>query len=449
MTEQARAADASATKTFFVDMLVRDISVDAAILDLIDNAVDAAYQGSGGTHDLSPYLIEVTAKPDLFSITDNCGGIGIEDALNNVFRFGRPPGYEPMTKIGQFGIGLKRAVFRLGRRFKIESSTVADRFWIDVDVDEWRESTDDWTFPMRVSNVPAAIVGTTIKVDDLHVGVRERFERDGYSRGMLQEIAGRYEPVLAGGLNITLNGQTANVREHELLQGLDVTPEHWQEEIEIDGQKVLVRIVAGIGPEGRPSSSGWYVYCNGRLVLEADRTLLTGWGTADVDGKSGIPAWHNQYGRFRGFVFFESDYPAALPWATTKTEIDQSSKAYRKARGKMQNIIRSFTAYTNAEKNESEDFEASAGNVPKTIAEALDSADFISVAKIATSQASRFSVPERSETLASVPPSQRMTNIRFQAKAEKVDELKEALDLRTNRQVGEMAFELLYDEELG
>ena len=38
MTTHSEAI-ASATKSFFVDMLVRDIGVDGAILDLIDNAI--------------------------------------------------------------------------------------------------------------------------------------------------------------------------------------------------------------------------------------------------------------------------------------------------------------------------------------------------------------------------------------------------------------------------
>ena len=444
MTE-ARA-DASATKAFFVDMLVRDISVDAAILDLIDNAVDAAYRHSGGTNDFSTYHVKVIANPDQFSITDDCGGISIADAQDNVFRFGRPPGYEPATRIGQFGIGLKRAVFRLGRQFKVDSSTTERRFTVEVDVADWGKNSSDWTFPMRILGAPTDSAGTTVTVEDLHMSVRQQFERDGYAHGMLQEIAVRYEPVLAGGLSITLNGQAPDMREHALLQGTGVTPEHFEENIEVEGQKVHLRIVAGIGPKRQPRMSGWYVYCNGRLVLKADRTSLTGWGTADVDGKSGIPAWHNQYGRFYGFVFFDSDYPAALPWATTKTEIDESNEAYRFARRKMQNIIRSFATYTNAEKQELEDFEASDGSVPKTIAEALDSADFISITNIAMEPPSKFSVPRRS---ASALIGQRMANIQFKAEEERVEKLKQALDVRTNRQIGEIAFAQLYQEEIG
>lgn len=59
MTEAT--ADASATRSFFVDMLIRDISVEGAVLDLIDNAVDA-YQNSVSAGSLAPHFVEVVAS---------------------------------------------------------------------------------------------------------------------------------------------------------------------------------------------------------------------------------------------------------------------------------------------------------------------------------------------------------------------------------------------------
>lgn len=448
MTEPI-AADASPTRSFFVDMLVRDISVEGAVLDLIDNAVDAAYQDSGGAQDLSKYRVEVTAKPALFSISDNCGGIGVDDARDNVFRFGRPTDYDPKTRIGQFGIGLKRAVFRIGRRFTIESSTRETRFLIDVDVDDWREQPGEWVFPMAVDEAPGPEAGTIVRVDILHKGVREEFSRSGYDKGMLREIAVRYDQMLARGLAITLNGQTADMFAHQLLVGKGLSPEHISYDRVVAGRKVQVRIVAGIAPARRSAAeSGWYVYCNGRLVLEADRTSLTGWGTGDVDG-SEVPAWHTQYRRFRGFVFFEAENPGDLPWTTTKTEIDRSSDVYRNALTKMQSTIRRFTSYTNAEKNERDRFEEGSGSDPMPIHTAVETAPSRVIAEIvADARISKFRVPEPDSTTSELP-GPRTTSIQFRADRDRVDELKGALGLKTNRQVGETAFELLYDEEIG
>jgi hypothetical protein len=63
-----------------------------------------------------------------------------------------------------------------------------------------------------------------------------------------------------------------------LLVGEDVSPgiEEFKDE-QPNEKKVSVRIVAGVGPSN-PPDAGWYVVCNGRVVLAADRTEVTGWG---------------------------------------------------------------------------------------------------------------------------------------------------------------------------
>lgn len=68
-----------------------------------------------------------------------------------------------------------------------------------------------------------------------------------------------------------------------------------------------------------PEMAGWYIYCNDRLVLEKDKTNLTGWEGKRI-GESNIQKFHHIYAMFRGIVFFSSDDAKALPMTTTKTE---------------------------------------------------------------------------------------------------------------------------------
>ncbi len=446
MAKQLKA-DASATKAFFVNMLVRDIGVDAAILDLVDNAVDAAYEHAADDGNLEKFRVDVQLSADRFKIGDNCGGIEIDTARRYAFRFGRAPGFEPNSRIGEFGIGMKRAVFRLGREFRVDSSTTNSRFIVDVDVAEWREQEGDWTFPMDVGVAPADEPGTEIEVRQLHEGVAEMFSQDDYPRGILSEVTERHSETIRKGFQIIVNDQPADPRLHELLDGAGITPEHQEVELSSGDHPVTLRIVAGIGPDRRPvAESGWYVYCNGRLALKADRTALTGWGTGDADGSSGIPAWHPQYARFRGFVFFTSTHAGALPWTTTKTEIDESSDVYRNALGRMRSIIRKFTNYTNELTQERERFEESDGKAPRHIQVALDQAPRRPVSDVVSGQ---FSVPDRDRsTPPSTPTGPKMTNIQFKAQASRVNDVKKALRLGTNRQVGETAFERLYENEI-
>ena len=447
MTREVEA-NASATRAFFVDMLVRDIGVDGAVFDLIDNAVDAAYSNTTSGGGLAGFRIAVSLTAESFEVHDNCGGIDPAIAMNYAFRFGRAADYSPRTQIGEFGIGMKRAVFRLGKRFHIDSSTTEERFTIDVDVEQWREQEGDWTFPMIIADQPAAESGTTVVVNDLHAGVKELFLRQAYADGILREVADRYNEAIKRELEIMVNDVPADVRLHEVLSGGGISPLNHTEELTSDDQPVELQIVAGIGPDRRPvTESGWNVYCNGRLVVKTDRTDLTGWGTDDPESGTGTPAWHPQYARFRGFVYFRSQYPGALPWTTTKTEIDEHSEVYRHALGKMRSAIRSFSRFTNELKQEREEFDQGDGQTPQSIASALTTARYRSISEV---QEGRFRVPEREINVTPpTPTGPRIANILFKVEATRVEELQEALGLSTYRQVGKMAFERLYDEEIG
>lgn len=94
---------------------------------------------------------------------------------------------------------------------------------------------------------------------------------------------------------------------------------------------------------------GWYVVCNGRVVLAADRTNLSGWGTDDW------PQWHPQYAGFIGIILFNSVHAVALPLTTTKRNIDDSSEVYRRAKPRMRELTRKWIDYTNARKLALED----------------------------------------------------------------------------------------------
>lgn len=123
MTALGKKAIANPTKQFFVTMITRDITLEDCILDLIDNSIDGAWSCEGSKPmglaegaDLAKYRIDISASPDHFSISDNCGGMTLDDAANHAFSFGRPAleNHEEYS-IGVYGIGMKRAVFKIGR----------------------------------------------------------------------------------------------------------------------------------------------------------------------------------------------------------------------------------------------------------------------------------------------------------------------------------------------
>src|SRR6267142_1326072 len=135
-------ANAYPRKHFFLEMFTRDISLEDCVLDLIDNSIDGLVRTQ--KIDISSSLLEeangisVTSPADLpqidvsyseryFEIKDTCGGIPREHAMKDVFNFGHHPGAMAGV-LGVYGVGLKRAIFKLGDIFEMKSRTVEDGF---------------------------------------------------------------------------------------------------------------------------------------------------------------------------------------------------------------------------------------------------------------------------------------------------------------------------------
>ena len=150
-SEALGKANAYPTKAFFVRMLTRDISLDACILDLIDNAVDAAWRTANGmpttfktgnTLDKYEVQLNIDVSGKQFRILDNCGGISLDDAAAYAFTFGRDE--EQATgdfAVGVYGIGMKRAIFKLGTQIRVRSTHSDDPpFSVPIDVDAWMGS---------------------------------------------------------------------------------------------------------------------------------------------------------------------------------------------------------------------------------------------------------------------------------------------------------------------
>lgn len=353
-------AKGSPSKAFFVNMITRDISLGDAILDLLDNAVDGVKRTAGpGPADFSPHFAHVKFGPAEFSVSDNCGGIPIAKAKEYAFRFGKPEDVitEPTPhSIGLYGIGMKRALFKMGRSIDVSSSTGQESFTLSIDVDTWRKQPDNnWDFSLSnvVTQDTTEPPGTRITVTQLYDWIAREFEAPTFRNGLIRSIQRDYAFILEKGFKVTVNDSPVVGKMPTLRLGHEVAPL----KIEYEDEGVQVQIVAGLAapppeddsPQQRyPEQElyGWYVVCNERVIVTADRTILTGWG-ADT-----VPAWHPQFYGFMGIVRFESDDPRLLPWRTTKRDVDDSSSVYKRALVKMREVTKQFIDYTNRRKGE-------------------------------------------------------------------------------------------------
>jgi hypothetical protein len=348
-------ANASPTKRFFVANLTRDLSLEDAILDLIDNSIDGLIRtrqldvsprmlrlSRPSAKDPDPPLaIEIALSPDGFSIRDKCGGIGLARAENYAFRIGNAdPAHS--GSLGFYGIGMKRALFKLGRAFEIESVTVQDGFRMHVDLAQWEADDENWTFPMEPT-APATSpeeAGTMIHIQHLNAEILARLKDVTLQQRLATAIGTTYALFLDRYLSITLNGIKVAARPLQLGTTAELTPalkKYTDDGVEVE---LLAGLAARVEGEWSADNAGWYVLCNGRVIVAGDRTELTGWG---ING----PTFVSKYRGFIGVAFFFSDEASKLPWTTTKRGLNMESAVYQAARVEMSAIARPVLTFLN------------------------------------------------------------------------------------------------------
>lgn len=345
---------AAAAKGFFVSMLVKDITLKDAIGDLIDNAVDAIKSRvATNPNDLSAFNVEVKLDSNSFSIKDNGCGMDVKIARETAFNFGKPKEHKQIEhSIGQFGIGMKRAFFKIGRNINVKSTTSTSFFEIDIDVNKWLEESDDWSFKFNNDSLDESATndqsttGFEIEIGDISNDAKISFSNDTFIDELIKEIQYEHMINLNKGLTISINDVKLNTTIINLVYDDIIKPTYWAKEI--DG--LNIKVIAGISTKD-DDEGGWYIFCNDRLIIAKNKTSETVWTGGRGDG---VPLWHAQYHRFRGYVFFNAKDSSRLPWNTTKTGMDLDSPIYKTVRSKMITLTRQVMELLDKLKSEKE-----------------------------------------------------------------------------------------------
>ncbi|ENU33375.1 hypothetical protein F989_01577 [Acinetobacter parvus NIPH 1103] len=425
----ANKIKANPTKDFFITMLTRDIEIHRSVLDLIDNSVDAAT-----LNDLlkNTPKVEITVTPDYFQIYDNCGGIPLKVAENYAFRFGRPIESDPTpNSVGQFGVGMKRTLFKLGNNFTVRSKHINNSgFEVKVDVTEWKnENSNDWEFNYQlIQDIEDG--ETLIKVENLYPSIHKTFGQDNFINLLKEDIAQSHFLSIQKGLEISLNGEKIKPYVINFYVGDDIKPEVYEDVI--DG--VQVKIITGLS-ERNIDSAGWYIICNGRLVVTADQTSMTGWG---VDG---IRKYHAEMAFFRGVVELNAEDSSKLPWTTTKTGIDSNSLIYQHVLVYMKNYMRKVISILNDRTKEAELFKE--GRIEEaTLNNALKASKLVKMTEIKSVQ----KLQVKTANLSTYVPE--TTTIRYSVPTEKYDQVANALNVSQKSDVGLKTFNYFFRYEV-
>jgi hypothetical protein len=431
-------------------MLIRDIELIPAIIDLVDNSADGAkrLRAEPGDERYKGLWVHVEVTPDRFVIHDNCGGMGVELARHYAFRFGRAEDTTgPIGEVGQFGIGMKRALFKMGERFVVESATATSRFSLPISVHDWMaEQATDWSFrfdQLEVDiEVPEDQRGTKIVVEDLHDLVKEDFGQNLFVNRLRRQLATRELRLLQQGLEIKVNGAELTAEQPILLAGDDLSPIYVEKELPVNGSALNLKLWAGLAePAGDDDDvddaekyrgdppAGWYVFCNDRLLLYADKGRLTGWGAEAA-------AYHPQFSRFRGYVLLEGD-ARFMPWNTTKTGVDEDSRIFREVQNEMFDALQKVQAVINRLKKE----RRQSDSADRPAVKALEEAKPVTLQEVPPSPG--FRVPDPAPD----PPATAQW-IRYQVDVEDFDRVADSVGSTTPSEVGRTTFDWYLEDQV-
>lgn len=421
---------AGPTKEFFIDMITRDIQLNKAILDLIDNSIDGAKR----TGVFSDKVIKIEMNKDKFEINDNCGGFSSIIAKDYAFKFGRKENQSENKvdySIGRFGVGMKRTLFKLGKNFYIESRTDKEHFKIEVDVEEWKKDEGEWKFNLTELEYgdQNSWTGTKIVVTNLYSDISKTFDNNNQNESQLElEIGYSYSKLINKGLKIFLNRSTIESHDIEMINDTSFKPSYRVLNI----GNVDVEILAGISI-GDPNSAGWYIYGNDRLLLMADKTKVTGWGIKEKEVS--LPQFHPTYAMFRGVVFMTCQDVMELPLTTTKVGVDVDSEIYKVIlynMGMMMKEVFAFIKKTSSEdgkeiyKVHKKEFASNIKN--EYVSTKVDRKEFIFDFNLEPQEDSN-------------------TRITFYRPREQVERLKKELDLHSNAELGGYTYDYYIDME--
>ena len=366
----ANSVDAEPTKRFFMEMLTRDIELADAILDLIDNCIDGVHRVTQDRiQNNSPYkgfFCELKVSKTEFTIKDNCGGIPLKVAKDYAFKLGRDNQNtvdKNIATVGMYGIGMKRAIFKIGNAAEVNSRHCDDVFKVSIPSD-WI-SQKGWYFEYSELNKDEINKtlkqeGTLIKITHLHDNIAAQFANESsFVKNLAIIIRQHYGYIIQQGFRIILNAEDIDALDLNLLtetgedksaikpfvysnniNGVDVDivigfyrPLPSQDEIESE--------LEGHYAPSESENAGITVICNDRIVLYCDKTYTTGWGDTP------IPKYHTQFIAIAGVVHFRSKTPLDLPVTTTKRGLNTSAPVYLKIKERIKDGLKLYTGFTN------------------------------------------------------------------------------------------------------
>lgn len=354
---------------FFADTLTTDVELRDALYDLIDNSIDAArnviisrtdYETDNFGLPTNYFDFEVTIKlaPKTIEVSDNCFGIDGSTIEGKVFYTGEKSSHR--FGIGYYGIGLKRALLKAGRKFSFETDNGQYLYTAEFEHNalsgDQENTLDAKRYPSKGNNV-----GTTFKVLDLKAETLNQITNLEWWEETLNLLSIRYSIFLKKGFSIVLENKCFSkpVKEKVAASLPSISAPKFFSDISASGGKEIKEHFKGVSVFyhlgvhqkyrflGEPGSDakltpkknesitkefGIYFICNDRVIVGPT-----------FDKKYGFSAtYHSEYGGFLCYVYMVSENPGSLPWNTAKTELKIHSPLFIAARKQIEPLTKKY-----------------------------------------------------------------------------------------------------------
>ena len=140
-------------------------------------------------------------------------------AKESAFRLGRKDEEidRELPTVGLYGIGMKRAIFKLGSRSHVKSFDGVDAFDVEISP-EWLASDDNWDLELNESKInDLGRKGTRIQVAELRDGVSRTFSADGFERDFYNAVEAYYGYIIEKGFHVEINDRVVDAKKIKLL----------------------------------------------------------------------------------------------------------------------------------------------------------------------------------------------------------------------------------------
>lgn len=342
---------------FIEKTLTQDITTLEALYDLVDNAIDAArnhiFQNnferdeSGLPANYQGYKVYIRVDKNSVRILDNCLGID-EKTLTNTTLY-TAANSNHAYGIGYYGLGLKRALLKMGSRFSLAVDNGQSIFKCHFNSENIGGNKDKKiyadVYPSR------GRLKSLFSVSDLKDEIKNDLHNSSWFDNAVHGFSLRYSIYIEKGFEITIHNTTTN--SFKRIKGIVPTlrdnalllPQ--REIITINDVEIVIE--AGIHKEYTfpreknyslsknkklTDQFGIYFVCNDRIIVAASTAKEHGWSAK----------WHSEYNGFVCWVRFVSKKPNNLPWNTSKTALRVDSSLFIKVRDRLKPIADRYRA---------------------------------------------------------------------------------------------------------